>query len=108
MSKKPETIFAEKYDALLNKTFGHDIEIENIQQVSKRGTPDRLICLLGQHVAIEYKTDEGTPDKLQLLKLAKYKRAYGFTAIVTPTTAPFVLMELVDLHKKAKKIYGYV
>lgn len=97
MSKKPETLFTEKVDTELKRLFGNDIFIENIQQAAKIGTPDRLICLNGLFVALEIKTDEGKPTKLQLLKLAKIERAGGFSAIVTPTTWPFVREELTSI-----------
>lgn len=105
MAKKEETKLAERWDKILKDTFGNDLELENIQQVGKIGTPDRLGCLLGFHIALEYKTEEGSPSKLQILKLARYKRAGGFTAIVTPTTFDFVLDELKHLYYNAKKIF---
>lgn len=105
MAKKEETILAEKWDKKLKKTFGDDIEIENIQQVGKVGTPDRLICLRGFHVALEYKTDNGKPSKIQLYKLLKYQKAKGYTAIVTPSTFDWVLDELIHLHKVSLRIF---
>jgi len=45
MPKQPETIFGERVDADLKKAFGKDVEIFNIQQKTKAGDPDRLICL---------------------------------------------------------------
>jgi len=107
MAKKEETRLAELWDARLKKEFGKDLELENIQQVGKIGTPDRLGCLLGMHVALEYKTEVGKPSKIQLLKLGRYKRAKGYTAIVTPSTFEFVLDELKALHKQAKNTYGF-
>jgi len=100
MAKKEETKLAEKWDADLENTFGKALELENIQQVTKVGTPDRLGCLLGLFIALEYKTEEGKPSKIQLLKLARYKRAGAYTAIVTPTTYPFVKMELMSIYEK--------
>lgn len=107
MAKKEETRLAEVWDKRLKKEFGKDLELENIQQVGKVGTPDRLGCLLGLHIALEYKTEKGRASKAQLLKLAKYNRANGYTAIVTPSTFEYVLEELKDLHKKAKSIFGF-
>lgn len=98
MAKKPETILAERWDKRLKKVFGKDLELENIQQVGKIGTPDRLACLLGMHIALEYKTDEGAPSKIQLLKLARYRRAGGFAAIVTPTNFEEILQKLMALY----------
>lgn len=104
MAKKEETKLAEKWDAILKKEFGSDIEVENIQQVAKVGTPDRLICLCGLHVSLEYKTSRGILSKIQQYKLKKYQKAGGFTAVVTPETFYFVLDELKNLHRKAKLI----
>jgi len=100
MAIKEETKLAEKWDKDLANTFGKALELENIQQVSKAGTPDRLGCLLGLFIALEYKTDTGKASKIQLLKLARYKRAGAYTAIVTPTTYPFVKMELKSIYEK--------
>ena len=94
MTKKPETKFIEKVDAELKDTFGKSIWLENIQQVSKSGTPDRLICLNGFFVALEIKTDEGTASKIQLLKLAKIKKAGGTAFIVTPSNFLRVIEKL--------------
>ena len=96
MAKKPETAFAEKVDADLKNTFGADIWIENIQQVGKSGTPDRLICLKGAFIALELKTDKGTASKIQLLKLNRLRIAGGRGFIVTPTNWQKILKWLLD------------
>ena len=97
MAKKPETIFIENVDKLLVHTFGKGIWLENIQQVSKSGTPDRLLCINGFFVALEVKTDEGAPSKIQLLKLAKIKRAGGLAYIVTPSNWLLIIEELAEI-----------
>lgn len=86
MSKKPETIFAEFIDKELKKTFGKNIWIENIQQVGKRGTPDRLICLCGHFIALELKIEGGVVDSLQAVKLMHIRKAGGIAYIVSPQT----------------------
>jgi hypothetical protein len=101
MSKKPETIFAEKIDKDLKKTFGADVWVENIQQVGKRGTPDRLICLKGIFVALELKIESGVVDTLQLYKLVEIKKAGGKSFVVYPYTWNLVL-------EKLKAIYANV
>jgi hypothetical protein len=98
MSKKPETIFSERVDRDLKATFGKDIFVENIQQRTKIGTPDRIICLRGRYVSLELKVEKGKPSKLQLLKLAKIERAGGYTAVVFPETWPIVLEELKSIY----------
>ena len=94
MSKKPETIFAEMVDKDLKKVFGKDVWVENIQQVGKRGTPDRLICLCGDFIALELKVDGGTSAMLQLIKLKEIIRAGGKGYIVYPHTWHNLLSEL--------------
>ena len=99
MAKKPETKFIEKLDAQLKHVFGKGIWLENIHQVGKSGTPDRLLCINGFFVALEVKTDEGEPSKIQLLKLAKIKRAGGKAYIVTPSNWITVIEELKEVCK---------
>jgi hypothetical protein len=91
MAKKSETSFAEKVDADLKEAFGADVWVENIQQVGKSGTPDRLVCLKGAFIALELKTNEGVASKIQILKLNRLRIAGGRGFIVTPTNWPDVL-----------------
>ncbi len=98
MPKQPETIFLEKVDRDLKKAFGDDIEIFNIQQVSKTGDPDRLICLKGHFLALEGKIEGGTTETIQLVKLLKIKKAGGSAYRIYPYTWSTVLAEL-------KKVY---
>lgn len=94
MPKQPETIFLEKVDAALKKEFGDDIEIFNIQQVSKVGDPDRLICLKGHFLALEGKIEGGSTDVIQLVKLLKVKKAGGKAYRIYPYTWGTVFKEL--------------
>jgi len=108
MSKKEETKFGEWIDHDLRKLFGQDIWIENIQQVGKRGTPDRLICLKGHFVAIELKTDTGIIEPLQVRKLLKINKAGGLGVVVSPTNWSIVREILIkmtekDVHTTGKK-----
>lgn len=100
MSKKPETVFAEKVDRDLRDIFGLNIWVENIQQVTKNGTPDRLICLNGYFVALEFKIEGGNPDQLQLRKLLEIKKAGGKAYVVYPSTWPIILKKLILLNKQ--------
>lgn len=97
MAKKPETVFAEKVDKDLKEIFGKDVWLENIQQVGKRGTPDRLICLKGHFIALELKVDGGTSAYLQLIKLKEIITAGGKGYVVYPHTWSIVLEELRKL-----------
>ena len=99
--KKPETTFGERVDKDLRKIFGKNIWIENIQQVGKRGTPDRLICLDGDFIAMELKIDSGAPADIQLIKLIEIKKAGGKSYIVYPHTWEIILDEI-------KAAYGYL
>lgn len=98
MAKKPETIFAEQVDADLKAAFGYSVWVENIQQVGKRGTPDRLICLKGKFVALELKVEGGTSAMLQLIKLKEIVAAGGKGYIVYPHTWHTVLAELTKVY----------
>lgn len=99
VAKKPETIFAEMVDKDLKAAFGTGVWVENIQQVGKRGTPDRLICLKGTFIALELKVEGGTSAMLQLIKLKEIIKAGGKGYIVYPHTWHMVLEDL-------KKVYG--
>ena len=99
MAKKPETIFAEKVDQDLKRIFGASVWVENIQQVGKRGTPDRLICLGGKFIALELKVDGGTSAMLQLIKLKEIIAAGGKGFIVYPHTWSMVLDKLMKVYE---------
>jgi len=94
MAKKPETIFGENVDKDLKSTFGGDVLIFNIQQAAIRNTPDRLICLRGDFIAIELKSTGGVLSRGQYLKLRKINRAGGKAFVAYPETWRFVLDEL--------------
>lgn len=99
MAKKPETIFAEQVDRDLKSVFGKDVWVENIQQVGKRGTPDRLICLKGKFVALELKVEGGVTAMLQLIKLKEIIAAGGTGLIVYPHTWTHVLEYLTTIYE---------
>lgn len=98
MAKKDETIFAEKVDAQLKAFFGKDIEIFNIQQVTKIGDPDRLICLKGLFLALEFKDEGGVTASIQLVKLIKVKRAKGLAYRVYPSNWEKTFKELKRIY----------
>lgn len=101
MAKKPETKFAEQVDKDLKESFGCHVWVENIQQVGKRGTPDRLICLYGDFIALELKIEGGEASMLQLIKLKEIIKAGGKGYIVYPYTWKILL-------DKLRKTYGCV
>jgi len=98
MAKKPETVFGEKVDSDLRKTFGKEVKIFNIQQVAKRGDPDRIICLKGDFLALELKIEGGRTETLQLLKLLEIRKAGGKAFLVYPYTWPAILEELKSFY----------
>ena len=63
MAKKPETLLKERVIPVLKAL--PQAWVCKIQQVTKRGTPDILMCLGGIFVAIELKSEEGVLDPLQ-------------------------------------------
>ena len=96
MSKKPETVFKER----VLKDLGEipRIWVCKIQQVSKRGIPDVLICLGGKFIAIELKKDEQTKvDPLQDWTLQMIAEAGGMGVIAYPDVWPDILDMLFDL-----------
>ena len=99
MAKKPETLFGEKVDQDLKAEFGKECWCENIQQSTKSGTPDRLICISGMFFGLELKLDGEKPTAIQKLKLGKIQRAGGYACIATPSTWHIVLEEIKDVVK---------
>ena len=94
MAKKPETIFAEKFDAAIKRRFGDDCTNENIQQVGIVGTADRVICVRGKSIRAELKVDNGVVAPIQLVKLLEHKRAGGLSYVVYPYTMDQVLDDI--------------
>ncbi len=94
-SKKPETLFGEKLDKWLKETYGDECWNENIQQVSIRGTPDRLICIRGDFIAVELKKDEKAAiAQLQTYKLDKIQKAGGRSYIISPESFDYFKQEI--------------
>lgn len=80
---------------------------EKIQQVSIRGTPDRLVCIRGQFIALEEKASRAAAEEkahkghaLQKHKLAKIRAAGGEGLIVYPenwlATLEYLKTEYLD------------
>lgn len=81
--KQPETKFKERVQKDL-KTLPNCWFIKT-QERGRRGVPDILICLKGQFIAIELKTDTGRLDKLQEITLSKINDAGGTAFPTTPS-----------------------
>lgn len=94
MSKKPETLFAKKVDDELKELLGG--WWLNAQVIGTRGVPDRLGCVKGKFIALEYKsTETARVPPPQQLNIAWIKRAGGFATVVHPTNYEDVLESLV-------------
>lgn len=93
MALKPETLFRKHFvkrlEALPNTA------IFSIQQVAIRGTPDLLLCVNGDFVAIELKkSQKAATSKLQLWNIDRIKGAKGMAFIVSPENEDKVIDQL--------------
>lgn len=79
---KPETLFRKRAQKEID-TLPHTYSF-SIQQISKRGDPDVVLCILGHFVAIEFKRAGGKATKLQAHKLQKIRDAGGSTFVAEP------------------------
>ena len=94
--KKPETIFREKCERDL-KRLEPDVAAETIQQKSKRGTADKLICAAGAFIWLEFKREEGQEEALQTYKRKKFEKAGAIVFVVRPSNWPEVFREIQDI-----------
>lgn len=95
MAAKPETVFRNRVSPLIEKI--PRCEDTTVQQKSIRGTPDKLLCIDGVFVALEFKRTQGTLEKLQRHKLRKIQAAGGFAYMVTPENWEQVYAALLTL-----------
>ena len=95
MSKKPETLFAQKVDKDLSTL--KNAWFENIKQVGIRCTPDRIGCVNKWFVGIELKVNQNKPTPLQNLKLNKIRQAGGKAYTATPLSWKSIFRELKEL-----------
>ena len=52
-------------------------------QCNQRGVPDILLCLNGEFIGLEVKSDTGRPTKIQLAQMQRIRAAGGTAEIVT-------------------------
>lgn len=101
--RKPETVFKERiYPKLraLPKCW-----VEKIDQVSKRGIPDFLMCLSGQFIALELKKDDKCrPDPLQRHVMNKIDQAGGISFEVNPQNWEEIYKILKTLARSADSL----
>lgn len=97
MASKPETLFKKKVvDKLLTMP---NIKVFVIQQTSKRGDPDLLVCYKGNFLALELKKSER--DKARPLQehiLKQVTQAGGFARVVSPESLDIILAEIREMY----------
>lgn len=100
MSKKAESSFRQRVDPLLWEL--PNCFWESISQKAILGTPDKLGCLNGFFIALEFKTDKGELSEIQRLKMQRIVEAGGYAFVVTPINWPGVhnLLRRISLGEK--------
>jgi len=83
MAKKAETVFKEK--VLKRLQLLPNCWVCKVQQVSKVGTPDILMCLSGVFIAMELKTNSGILSELQKYNLQRIGTCGGIAMVVAPS-----------------------
>jgi hypothetical protein len=96
LAKKPETAFKEriypKLKRLPNSWF------VKVQQMTIGGTPDFLMCVAGQFVALELKrSGGGKVAALQEYNLSLINQSGGIGLVVTPENWDVVYINLIKL-----------
>lgn len=66
---------------------------------TKAGVPDILSCINGYFVAIEVKSDRGTPSELQLHTIRQIRAAGGFAFVLYPSGYNTFKQFINDLNK---------
>lgn len=97
---KPETRFRQnKVLPFLRKL--KDTWYEPIQQIAINGSPDFVLCMGGQFVALELKKDAKTlPSALQSFKLAEVRRTGGVAIVASPDNWDEVKKQLSEMDQK--------
>jgi len=80
---KPETRFRQTKVIPFLKAL-ENCEFFAIQQTTKCGDPDYLLCISGRFVGMELKTDTGRATRLQMHKLQCIADAGGVALLVRP------------------------
>ena len=68
-------------------------------QSNQNGLPDRLYLYKGYLLGLELKTDEGTPTKLQLKKIAEINRNGGIGLIVRNVKTVEMIIECINAYE---------
>lgn len=101
MAKKPETVFRERAERDL-KTLEPDVRAITVQQRSKRGDADKILCIMGDFAWLEFKAEDGEEEKIQTYKRHKIKQAGGHTFVAKPSNWA-VVFEAIRMIVKRKK-----
>ena len=98
MAKKPETVFLERIRPKLRQLA--NTWFVKIQQRTIRGTPDLIMCVNGQFVALEFKKSvKEQADMLQAHTIEMINLAGGIALVVSPENWEKVLEALTTLSK---------
>ena len=100
-----ETRFKINVIARLRRLMPH-VWFTKLQQVSKRGEPDLLLCVCGKFVAWELKVQNNKTTKLQQYTLDKIELANGMARVVTPENIDECMQELHTIIKE--KTNGFI
>lgn len=96
MAKKPETVFRERIDKILKSI--PNSWWESVDQKSIVGSPDKIGCVNGHFVALEFKASEKAKrGELQIHKAKKIKQAGGLHYFVYPENFKEVLADIMLL-----------
>jgi len=97
MAQKPETRFKKKVVDFLNTLPYTKVFV--IQQVSKRGDPDLLVCVKGKFVALELKrSKDEDASPLQSHILSQVTKARGFARKCDPDNFKTIMKEIEELY----------
>jgi Holliday junction resolvase len=69
---------------------------------TKAGIPDLLCCINGHFVAVELKSDHGTPSPLQMFELEEIDQAGGYAILLYPEKFEEFCKLVIDLNKERK------
>lgn len=101
LGMKPETVFRIRVGKFLKSLT--QASIHPIQQKAIRGDADFIICLNGNFVWLELKTDVGEMAPLQEYKFHKVKRCGGVTIEAQPANWEEVKLFLMRLNQRDEK-----
>jgi len=76
------------------KGYHPSVWFTKLQQMTKRGDPDMILCANGIMIAWELKTDTGKVSKLQQYCLGEIARASGIARVVKPSNIDQAFEEL--------------